>query len=253
MAIPKGCPQDQVLNYFRGNWFGEERQMEMAAAARACDVRCPSCQAEYNAGRPIKSGCTDCGPRKIGVGGARGGGKSAWMFAQVCLDDCQRYPGLKFLYVRKSGKSLRQQVRDLLQKTFPAHSESNPLYHYREQFGEIHFPNGSFIIIGHFKDESEIDNYLGQEYDGIAYEELTTLTKDKYDNLNSCLRTSKKGWRPRLYAAWNWGGIGHSWVLKEFYEPWEEKREVETRYILALARDNSHNNPEYINDMQKWQ
>ena len=38
-------------------------------------------------------------------GGARGGGKSHWLLAQMGADDCQRVPGLKCLLLRKVGKA----------------------------------------------------------------------------------------------------------------------------------------------------
>lgn len=246
-ACDAGCPRDQINNFLKQNVWMEKKQLEMSSAARSCDHRCVVCTDLYAAGKPIIKDCPDCGPRMIGVGGARGGGKSQWMVAQVAVDDCQRFDGLSVLYVRKSAKTLRAQMRKLLSKTI---KDGN--YNYREQVGEVVFPNGSMITIRHFKDESEIDNFLGEEYDLIAYEELTTLSADKFSNLNSCLRTSKKGWRPRVYASWNWGGIGHSWVMQTFYVPWEENRQIGTRYILALATDNSHNNPEYINDLQNF-
>lgn len=244
-ATRAGCPQGQIVNFIKANFWAQPKQLEMAAAARSCDHRCLECVSLYESGRPIKKDCANCGPSAVGVGGARGGGKSQWMIAQVAIDDCQRFPGLDFLYVRKSAKTLRSQMAKLLRKTCPPNS-----YNYREQVGEVVFPNGSKITIRHFKDESEIDNFLGEEYDGIAYEELTTLSADKFSNLNTCLRTSKKGWRPRIYASWNWGGTGHAWVKQFFYDPWKEARQTRTRYILALVQDNRHNNPEYINDLQ---
>ena len=247
MAKAAGSPYDQAANFVSQGMVLQPKQWEMAAAARKCDYRCPACQSAYDSGKEIKEDCKDCGPTAVGVGGARGGGKSAWMFAQIALDDCKRFPGLKFLLLRKSAKALREQIRDMLRKTCPANS-----YNYREQAGTIEFPNGSFIVIGHFKDESEIDNYLGQEYDGIAIEELTTLTFDKWKNLMSCLRSSKPGWRPRFYGAWNWGGIGHAWVKQVFYDPYIQKREITTRYILATVADNRHNNPEYVNQLKSY-
>lgn len=240
-----GCPPDQMVNFFKAAWKAQPKQMEMSAAARSCDVRCPACTELHAAGQPIQRDCQDCGPQYIGVGGARSGGKSAWMIAQVCLDDCQRFPGLGFLYVRKSAKTLRAQMRKLLQKTCPAGS-----YNYREQVGEINFTNGSMITIRHFKDESEIENFLGEEYDGIAYEELTTLSQDKFENLNTCRRTSKPGWRPRVYASWNWGGIGHLWVKRFFYDPFLHQTQTKTRYILALVHDNKHVDPENVGQLQ---
>lgn len=220
-AKDAGCPQDQVMNFMSKAMILQPKQFEMAAAARKCDI----------AGNPTA----------VGVGGARGGGKSAWMFAQICLDDCQRYPGLKFLYLRKSATAAREQIRDLLLKTCP----KNIVKHeYREQAGVIEFENSSFIIIKHFKDEKDIENFLGQEYDGIAIEELTTLTFDKWKNLMTCLRTSKPNWRPRFYGAWNWGGIGHAWVKKVFYDPWESGTQKDTIYIKATVHDNNHVNVE---------
>lgn len=231
-ATRKGCPQDQIINFLKAGFFLQPKQCEMAAAARKCDFA--------------------DGPTTVGVGGARAGGKSAWLFAQICLDDCQRYPGLKFLYLRKSATAAREQIRDLLLKTCP--KQTVP-HNYREQAGMIEFPNGSFVIIKHFKDDKDIENFLGQEYDGIAIEELTTLTFDKWKNLMTCLRTSKPNWRPRFYGAWNWGGIGHAWVMKVFYTPWEEKRQKETFYIKATVADNIHVNEEnkkILESMTGW-
>lgn len=245
MGLDAGCPQDQLKNFANAGLWMQKKQLEMSAAARLCDHRCASCESKYKAGQELPSDCPDCGPTAVGVGGARGGGKSAWMFAQICADDCQRFPGLKFLMIRKTLSSAREQIRDLLLKT----CRSIP-HKYREQAGVIEFNNGSYIIVKHFKDEKDIDNFLGQEYDGIAAEELTTFSFDKWKNLMTCLRTSKQNWRPRFYGAWNWGGVGHFWTMKVFYEPWEQRREHQTRYILARVDDNRHNNPEYVNTLK---
>jgi phage terminase large subunit len=244
-ATAKGCPQDQIFNFARADLWLQPKQLEMAAAARKCDHRCPDCQERFNMGMELPFDCVECGPTAVGVGGARGGAKSHWMFSQICADDCQRFPGLKFLYLRKSVTAAREQIRGLL-LTVCRHIPHN----YREQAGTIEFPNGSYIVVKHFKDEKDIENFLGQEYDGIAIEELTTLTFDKWKNLMTCLRTSKIGWRPRFYGAWNWGGVGHFWVMKVFYTPWETAQERTTRYILALVSDNKYNNPEYINTLK---
>ena len=210
-GLRAGCPPDQLQNFAKGGIFLQPKQMEMAAAARRCDI--------------------DGNATALGVGGARGGGKSQWMFAQICLDDCQRYAGLKFLLLRKTATAMREQIRDLLLKTCRGIK-----FNYREQVGIVEFENGSFIIIKHFKDEKDIENFLGQEYDAIAIEELTTLTFDKWKNLMTCLRTSKAGWRPRFYGAWNWGGIGHFWVKKVFYDTWESGTQKDTIYYNGFYK-----------------
>ena len=231
-ATRRGCPPDQIFNFLKSGMLLQPKQLEMAAAARRCDL--PG------------------GPTSLGVGGARAGGKSQWLFAQICLDDCQRYPGLKVLYLRKSATAAREQIRDLLLKTCP---KSVVPHNFREQAGIIEFQNGSFVIIKHFKDEKDIENFLGQEYDVIAIEELTTLTFDKWKNLMTCLRTSKPNWRPRFYGAWNWGGLGHGWTMKVFYTPWENGTQKDTIYIKATVADNIHVNPEnkkILESMTGW-
>jgi hypothetical protein len=44
------------------------------------------------------------GPKAVGYGVARGGGKSHWLLAQMGADDRQRVPGLNCLLLRNVGK-----------------------------------------------------------------------------------------------------------------------------------------------------
>ena len=247
-----GCPPDQILNFFRPKVYLQPKQLEMSAAARRADFICPECKALVERGKPPLKKCKDCGPIHIGVGGARGGGKSHWIFSQICADDCQRFPGLKVLYLRKSATAAWEQIRPLLRSVCGEGIETRIPHTTREQKGIIDFPNGSYIIVRHFKDEKDIENFIGQEYDIIAIEELTTLSHTKWEDLTSCLRSSKPGWRPRTYSAWNWGGVGHKWVKELFYDVFFSKDESETKYILKLVQDNTHNNPGYINQLQEY-
>src|SRR4051812_31691971 len=88
-----GCPKDQMSNFERANCILQEKQLLASAAARLCD------RAD--------------GPSAIGYGGARGGGKSHWLLAQMGVDDCQRVPGLKCLLLRKVGKANVEHFEDL--------------------------------------------------------------------------------------------------------------------------------------------
>ena len=116
------------------------------------------------------------GPMAIGYGGARGGGKSHWLLAQMGADDCQRVPGLKCLLLRKVGKANLEHFEDLRRRLF------GRLNHEFSAFrGILSFANGSRIIAGHFQNEKDIDAYLGLEYDVIGIEEATTLTARKWN------------------------------------------------------------------------
>ena len=225
------CPKDQMQRFERADVILQERQLVASAAAQMCD------RAD--------------GPTAIGYGGARGGGKSHWLLAQMGVDDCQRVPGLKCLLLRKVGKANLEHFEDLRRKLF------TKLGHEFSAFrGILTFNNGSRIIAGHFQNEKDIDAYLGLEYDVIGIEEATTLTARKYQDITTCCRTSKPNWRPRIYSTTNPGGVGHAWYRTKFVLPMLEKRQTDTVFIPARVGDNSFNNPEYrrvLEGLTGWQ
>lgn len=226
-----GCPADQVKNLLLAKIYLQDRQLAASSAARLCDV--------------------GDGPTAIGYGGAMGGGKTHWLYTQIGADDCQRQPGLKCLLLRKVGKTNIEQFDDMRQRLF------GRLQHEFSGFrGTLTFGNGSKIIAGHYQNESDIDAYLGLEYDVIAIEEATTLTERKYMDISTRCRTSKPNWRPRIYSTTNPGGVGHGWYMRKFIRPFREKKEVETRFIPATESDNKFNNPEYrrvLESLSGWQ
>ena len=99
-ASAAGCPRDQLRNFLASGYVPQPKQLEFHAAARLCD------RAD--------------GPDQVGFGGARGPGKSHGVFAQVALDDCRRWPGLKVLYLRKALKQAREQFDDLRRRVRPS-------------------------------------------------------------------------------------------------------------------------------------
>ncbi|HWQ92757.1 MAG TPA: terminase family protein, partial [Clostridia bacterium] len=187
----------------------------------------------------------------MGYGGARGGGKSHWLLAQMGADDCQRVKGLKCLLLRKVGKANMEHFEDLRKRLFTGLAHDFSAYR-----GVLTFRNGSRIIAGHFQAEKDIDAYLGLEYDVIGIEEATTLSSRKHQDITTCCRTSKPNWRPRIYSTTNPGGIGHAWYKAKFWLPFLEKREGETRFVPARVSDNAFNNPEYkrvLESLTGWQ
>jgi hypothetical protein len=189
------CPADQMENFATYDIWLQPKQLLASAAARDAD-------------QPD-------GPIAVGFGGARGGGKSHWLLAQMGADDCQRMPGLKCLLLRKVGKSNLENFEDLRRRVFP-----KVPHLFTASKNTVTFDNGSRIIAGHYQHESDIDAYLGLEYDVIGIEEATTLTYRKYRDISTCCRTSKPGWRPRIYATANPGGVGHTWFKKLFVDPY---------------------------------
>jgi PBSX family phage terminase large subunit len=232
-----GMPADQLRNFLRVKIVLQPRQIAASAAARSCDRPCTH--------HPDDK-CNDgCAPTKIGYGGARGGGKSHWGIAQVVADDMTRFPGLKFLYLRKVGKTGKEAVHDLRRSVL----HSTP-HEWRAQDNMIVLDNGSRCILGHFQNEKDIDNYLGLEYDGALIEESTQLSERKVNDIATCVRTSKIGWRPRMYFTTNPGNIGHAWFKALFIAPLRAAKERLTRFIQATVYDNKFVNPEYRRELE---
>lgn len=231
-GIKAGCPKDQVLNFLSAQIFLQPKQLQFAAMARQCDL--PD------------------GPKMILSGGGRGSAKSHAVLAQIFADDCQRVKGLKCLFIRKVGQANKEQVNDFVKKLC-----SGLKHQYKESPPpKIEFENGSFVLLGNFKDEKDIDKYLGNEYDLIYIMESNQLTQTKKIAILSCLRTNKPNWRPRCYQDTNPGGIDHVANKRLFVDPWKAGMEIETRYIHSTVDDNKFVNKEYKEFLEKlvgWQ
>ena len=237
LCAVKGCPPDQAENFIRAGIWLQAKQLEIAAACRLCDA--PD------------------GPKMILAGGGRGSAKSHGLLAQIFCDDCQRIPGLKWLFLRKVGQANKEQINDFVVKLLP-----NIPHKYREATpAKIEFPNGSFVLLGNFKDEKDIDKYLGLEYDGIYIMESNQLTQTKKINILSCLRTNKTDWRPRCYQDTNPGGIDHVANKMLFVDPWKRElaggpKQTETRYIHSTVDDNQFVDKgykDYLEKLHGWQ
>ena len=83
-ARAAGVSRDQLARLLTAGAVLQPRQLEASAWARRCDAA--------------------DGPDELGYGG-RAAGKSHWLIAQLGADDCQRFPGLKCLLLRKVGKA----------------------------------------------------------------------------------------------------------------------------------------------------
>lgn len=220
-----GCPKDQTERLINSAYIPLPWQWLFHSSAREAD-------------QPT-------GPVDIGLGGARGPGKSHAILAQASLDDCQRVEGLKGLFLRQTGLAAKESFDDLIDKVIRGHVQ------YEKTGNVLKFPKTrSRILLGGFKNEKDIDKYIGIEYDFIIVEELNQLTQEKYTKLRGSLRTSKPNWRPRMYTSFNPGGIGHGFVKERYITPHREAMEKETRFIGATYLSNPYLNNEYLSYLE---
>lgn len=221
-AHTAGVTEDQLRNFIKYGYVPLPWTLKFHAAARLADQ--------------------DNGPVDVGLGGARGPGKSHATFAQVALDDCQRHNNLKVLFLRQTGKSAQESFQDLVDNVI-AHKVS---YEYNISKGLLSFPNRSKIILGGFETDQDIDKYVGIQYDVIVIEERNQLTGEKIMKLKGSLRTTKIKWRARMYSSFNPGNIGHADIKQTFVEPQRMGKETKTRFFPGTYKDNPFLKPEYI-------
>lgn len=218
-AAKAGMPRDQVKRFLEGGCILLPAMMPFHAAAREAD--------------------RENGPDEIALGGSRGPGKSFTSMAQIGIDDCQRVPGLKALFLRKVMKSAAESLDDLTRKVF-AFTPHTPTA------DGVEFPNTSRILVGGYKDSRDIDKYLGIEYDIIALEEATQLQEERKDKIRGSLRSTKPNWRARLYLTTNADGPGLLWFKKTYVIPHRENREQWTRFYPVSYKDNPFLDKQYI-------
>ncbi len=186
-----GSPVDQAVAFMTHGYVPIPGFIPFHAAARRADLA--------------------TGPTWVAMGGKRGPGKSHAVMAQV-MDDCVRFPGLKGLFIRKIQRAAKESLQDLAHRIF-SHTP-----HSMGADGVV-LKNSSKIVLGGFKDDKDIEKYLGIEYDFIVIEECTQITEIKRDQLRGSLRSSKPGWRPRIYLDTNADGPGLQWFKRDFVLP----------------------------------
>ena len=222
-----GCPKGQMENFVRAGLLLQPKQLKFAAYCREADL----------AG----------GPKMISTGGGKGSAKTHGVYCQIFADDCQRVPDLKVLILRKILKGAAEQFDDMRRKLL-----SQLRHEWRAQRSELNFPNGSRVIVGNYKDERDIEKYMGIEYDVINLGEATQLPLSRLQGIRGCLRTSKPNWRPRMYLDTNPGGVGHRWYRGMIIVPWLENRETITRHVQVTVDDNKFVDSEYKSTLQSY-
>lgn len=144
------------------------------------------------------------------MGGSKGGGKS-----RALVVDALRY------IEKSSYKAL------ILRRTYPRLRElcefASRIYPHVGGIGtrnntEWRFPSGAQILFSHLQHEKDVDNFQGQQFQGIFWDELCQFTQKQYETMRSCCRSEDPSIPCRMRATANPGGIGHAFVKEYFID-----------------------------------
>ena len=132
--------------------------------------------------------------------------------------------------------------------------ELNGIAKYNKSDKVFTFGNGSTIKFGYCKDDGDLLQYQGAEYDVIFLDEATQLSEYQMKTIVACLR-GVNNFPKRVYYTCNPGGQGHQYIKRIFIDKRYEDGEHEEDYsfIQALVVDNKalmETQPDYIRQLE---
>jgi hypothetical protein len=180
-------------------------------------------------------------------GGARGGGKTDAGMAKILY--WKDHPLFRALVIRKNYTDLKDWRDRAMRMYYSSGVKSSE--------GDMTFPGGAKVVLGHLKDANAYIKYMGHEYQYILLEELTHIPSEElYLKLISSCRSTIPDLKPQVFATSNPGGAGHKWVKARFIDgkpkmkPFLDPESGRTRmYIPATVDDNPtlmENDPDYV-------
>ena len=125
---------------------------------------------------------------------------------------------------------------------------------YNKTDKQFTFPNGSIIKLQYCKNDSDLENFQGVEYDVIFIDEATQLSEHQMKDIAACLRGVNE-FPKRVYYTCNPGGQGHGYIKRIFIDRRFEDNEDPDDYSFtqALVQDNDalmKADPYYIKNLE---
>lgn len=178
-------------------------------------------------------------------GGAKGGGKSGGL-RRIMLLRRLEMPGTAGAIFRKTYPEL---YGNHIEKLFTEYPELREFYNDSKK--KITFPNGSTIDFCYARNEKDLGNYQGREWDDLAIDEAGEWSEHLMKRLFQSNRSSKPGVKPRGILTGNPGGLGHAYLKRVFVQRkfQDAERPEDYAFIQALVDDNAalmENDPEYV-------
>lgn len=176
--------------------------------------------------------------RNIGYGGPKGGGKSFGARA-VAFTLTYDIPIVVTL-IRSRLNVLK------VNHIIPAKSELKPfmemgLIKYRDQDKMFEMPSGGIVRFMHCERESDIEQFDGIASDVYMFEEAGHFTEHMIkgilkNNRSSDIAIQKQAqYQPRALFTFNWGGKGHSYLRRVFWDKHFDGEEKPDEYLFIFA------------------
>lgn len=183
-------------------------------------------------------------------GGAAGGGKSAlgclWL-----MEQCQAYPGSRWLMGRAKLKNLKETT---LNTFFELSSDLglSGQFTYNSQSQIIYWNNGSEILLKDlflYPSDPNFDSLGSLEISGAFIDECNQIVYKAWQIVKSRIRYKLKEFDiiPKILGTCN---PAKNWTYKEFYSLKKKGAlPANRKFIQALPKDNEHLHPSYLESL----
>ena len=148
----------------------------------------------------------------VGYGGSLGGGKTA-----ALMNGGLRFvghPGCRSLFLRRTFKELR----GVMDKAILDFARIGGVWVASEN--RFKFPSGATYEFGYMESFADVQQYVGQEYTYIAFDQLEQMPDDRgWTTLLTRLRTTATDIVLMARSSFNPGGVGHGWIKRRYIMP----------------------------------
>lgn len=183
-------------------------------------------------------------------GGSAGSAKT-FIGCYWILKMCLKYPGSRWLIGRSELKILKQTTLQTFFEVCKIQNIQNVNHYiYKEQISELHFFNGSVIILkdlAYQPSDPDFDTLGSLEICGAFIDEIAQIRKKAWDVILTRIRYKLDYFNitPKIFGSLN---PSKNWVYTYFYKPFKEGTIESTRkrFIRALPTDNPHLPQSYL-------
>ena len=188
--------------------------------------------------------------KEIIYGGAAGGGKSAigilWL-----IEQCQNYPGTRWLMGRAKLKALKETTLNTFFEITSKLEISNQ-FNYNSQSGVITWNNKSEILLKDlflYPADPNFDSLGSLEITGAFVDECNQISYKAWQILKSRIRYKLNEYNliPKLLGTCN---PSKNWVYNQFYlKDKNNTIDFDKKFIQALPKDNPHLPASYLESL----
>jgi hypothetical protein len=188
--------------------------------------------------------------KEIIYGGAAGGGKSALGVLWI-IEQCQIYPGTRWLIGRSKLKTLKETTLNTFFE-LTSNLKISGQFNINNQSGVIYWNNGSEIILKdlyQYPSDPNFDSLGSLEITGAFVDECNQISYKAWQIVTSRIRYKLNDYNivPKILGTCN---PSKNWVYSKFYIPSTNNTISNSRkFIQSLPTDNPHLHPSYLESL----